>query len=200
MVNINLICIRHGQSEANVNKNIYLTVPDHRIPLTELGMKQASTVGDHLSRLYTKANVVIHSPWSRAKHTAQLISDKIKPERIIEDPLIHEISLVNSYNCMENWQTNFCSDNKTKYSTYWYKEGTSESYADTYQRARIFIQDLKLNRYDFKNGDNVFVVSHGIFLLMIIAVLNKLTVNQVLKERWLDNCEYFTNTLKVIEY
>lgn len=197
---VNLICIRHGQSLANVDKNIYLTIPDHKIILTDSGKQQASDLGRHLKKMYSETNVVIHSPWVRAKHTAQLISESLQPRVIIEDPLIHEISLVNSYNCMKNWETNFCSTQKTQYSTYWYKEGTSESYADTYQRARVFIQDLKLNKYDFKNGDNVFIVSHGIFLLMIKAVLNNLPVDKLLKECWLDNCGYFTDTLKVIEY
>jgi broad specificity phosphatase PhoE len=41
----NIILIRHGQSEANVDKTIYKTKPDYAMELTELGKQQALEAG-----------------------------------------------------------------------------------------------------------------------------------------------------------
>lgn len=187
---INLILVRHGQSEGNVDESVYYTKPDHKIELTELGMNQALAAGSKLNTLYPNKdnNVLIHSPWTRAKNTAQLIGSVAPFRSVTEDPLIHEISIVNSFSCMDK-KEDFESEEKSEFSHYWHKTGTSENYADVYQRARIFHQDLILNRYNLKEGDNVVVVSHGVFLLMLRGVIKNISVDNILDERWLKNCE-----------
>ena len=41
-----IIMIRHGQSAANADTSIYNRVPDYRIPLTALGLEQATAAGE----------------------------------------------------------------------------------------------------------------------------------------------------------
>ena len=49
----NLYLVRHGQSQANVDEEIYKSIPDHRIALTDKGQTQAAFAGkrpDHPRR------------------------------------------------------------------------------------------------------------------------------------------------------
>lgn len=198
---INLILVRHGQSEGNVDESVYYTKPDHKIELTPLGETQATEVGKQLNQLYPfkDKNTLVHSPWTRAKNTARLISEQVSLSKFVEDPLIHEISIVNSFSCMET-KEDFESDEKNEFSHYWHKTGTSENYADVYQRARVFYQDLLLNKYKLNEDDNLIVVSHGVFLLMLRGVIKNISVDDILDERWLKNCQTEQHLIDVLKF
>ena len=42
--------VRHGESEGNVDKELYKTVPDWKVPLTKKGVKQARVAGERILR------------------------------------------------------------------------------------------------------------------------------------------------------
>ena len=196
-MNINLILVRHGESLANVDHSVYYKTPDNQIPLSARGVQQALDVGLELSNISERGSLkIIHSPWTRAKETAQHIASVVGCTDVIEDPIIFEISLMHSFLDMQT-EVHFLAPEKTEYGFFWYKEGTSESYADVYQRARIFVQDLKLNKYDFYNEENVVIVSHGVFINMIIAALNNHSVEEILKLRWIENCGISYQSLSI---
>lgn len=196
---VNLILIRHGESEANVDESIYYKIPDHKIKLTDLGKEQARVAGTQLNILHRyETTRIIYSPYVRAKETAQIIQQEVKTISFKEEPLLHEISLSHSIEEMNN-QKSFLSSERDDFSFYWYKEGTAESYADVYNRAKIFYQGLLLNNYDLNENDNLIIVSHGVFLLMLKAVIYKHSVEEILKERWLDNCQYTKISINCIK-
>lgn len=198
-MNVNLIFIRHGESIANADNQVYYRIPDNQIPLSSTGINQANALGIKLEEDYGRVPFkIIHSPWERAKQTATLISNNISYSEIIEDPLIYEISLMHSFNEMKT-EIDFFDESKKEYGFYWYKEGTSESYADVYQRARIFVQDLKLNKYNFNNEDNIIIVSHGIFINMVLGVLKNQSTSQIFDTKWLRNCETSHVTMTVFD-
>jgi broad specificity phosphatase PhoE len=76
-----LVLVRHGQSARNVAKKrnrFYLDdearrsvagVPDHRIPLTEEGHRQALVTGEVLRREFGAFDVVFHSGYQRTVET-----------------------------------------------------------------------------------------------------------------------------------
>ena len=192
---INLVLLRHGESLANQDHQIYYKIPDNQIPLTEKGKEQAKLAGKELQDDSERSPFkIIHSPWQRAKDTALEVSSIIRYSQIIEDPLIFEISLMHSFVDMKT-RIDFISEEKDSFGFFWYKEGTSESYADVYQRARLFVQDLKLNKYDFYDNENVLIVSHGVFLNMVRAVIHNYPIEKILKMRWLENCQPAYETL-----
>lgn len=192
---INLILLRHGESLANEDHQVYYKIPDNQIPLTDKGKAQAKLAAIELYDDSERGPFkIIHSPWLRAKETVLEVASRIKHTEVIEDPLIFEISLMHSFIDMKT-RIDFISKEKDDFGFFWYKEGTSESYADVYQRARLFVQDLKLNKYDFSNDENVLIVSHGVFLNMVIAVINNYPIDKILKMRWLDNCKPAYQTL-----
>ncbi len=199
MASIKLICIRHGQSEANVDHKLYETLPDYTIPLTETGRHQARELGIELNTtfpLMDNPRYLIHSPWVRARQTSEeIMSNLFIDMKIVEDPLIHEISLSHSLEEMKTKE--FFLKEKDDYGHFYFKEGTSESYNDVYKRARLFVQELRFNPHNIANASNVFVVSHGLFLIMLKGVLNNLTIKEILEERWLSNCQYFISHMDI---
>lgn len=79
---VKLYLVRHGQSEANVDHNIYRTVADHGIALTAHGQSQASEAGLFLkSELEQTAPRVItlRSPYRRTRETEAAINEHISP-------------------------------------------------------------------------------------------------------------------------
>ena len=83
------------------------------------------------------------------------------------------------------------------FSEHYFKEGTSESIMDTYKRARLFVQDLVLNRYNFQDGETVAIVAHGNFLVTLNAVIKHYSLDQFKHDDYIGNCHYFEETLKV---
>ncbi|MCK0474008.1 histidine phosphatase family protein, partial [Alkalihalobacillus sp. APA_J-10(15)] len=62
--------IRHGQSAANADTSIYNRVPDYRIPLTPLGVEQATAAGEQVRLQLDGRQVCVYvSPYLRAYQT-----------------------------------------------------------------------------------------------------------------------------------
>lgn len=158
----NLILIRHGQSEANVNPELYNTNSNTTVGLTQRGREQSEELALTLSKEYLNSenNKILYSPWSRAEQTASIISSKLPHKTFQQELYIYEIA-----------------------------ENSQESYQSVYKRAEIFYQKLKSNKYNFKNNDNIFIVSHAVFLLMLRAVILNIPENEIMKNDWLGNCE-----------
>jgi hypothetical protein len=82
---LNLYLVRHGETEANVDRTLYTTKADHAIRLTSKGISQAEKAGDFLGEMLLEqeerhplnfGNIrVWHSPYYRARETAYHIWD-----------------------------------------------------------------------------------------------------------------------------
>ncbi len=74
--------VRHGQSEANVDKRVHLTTADHAIPLSWTGRDQAEAAAaflhDHFAtRRQSWGKIRLwHSPYLRARETAEAFKIK----------------------------------------------------------------------------------------------------------------------------
>lgn len=81
---MNIIVIRHGQSEADI-----LNVHEGRadFSLTELGCRQASAMANFISSNY-KIDKIYSSPLKRASETAKLLSNCTDTPIIYEDELM----------------------------------------------------------------------------------------------------------------
>lgn len=81
---VSLYLLRHGQSEANVNKQVYREKPDHAIRLTPLGLQQAEEAGQFLHQLFMQTPeeapaILLHSPFDRARSTAEMVLKQASP-------------------------------------------------------------------------------------------------------------------------
>lgn len=69
-----IFLVRHGESEGNVDKNVYKTVGDHEVKLTERGHRQAKEAAAFLANTldYDSTRLWV-SPYTRARETASHI-------------------------------------------------------------------------------------------------------------------------------
>jgi broad specificity phosphatase PhoE len=59
-----IILVRHGESEGNVDKNHYLTIPDYALNLTLDGIEQARQAGNEIKEIIGSENLYVYlSPY-----------------------------------------------------------------------------------------------------------------------------------------
>ena len=69
---LRIFLVRHGQSEANLDKTVNARLPDHKIELSPEGQTQAASVGEYLARTLADARHlrILCSPYLRARQTS----------------------------------------------------------------------------------------------------------------------------------
>lgn len=154
------ILVRHGESEGNRDRRFTIST---ETPLTDLGREQARRAGRHIRRHFTP-EVIVSSPYARARETASIISAELKLPIEIEHDL-HERDLGclkgQSYNALrELVRTDPNYDPTNGWA--WKPEG-GESYEDVRRRVIVAIQSLR-QRYA---GREIVVVSHGGVMLSV---------------------------------
>lgn len=78
----NIYLIRHGQSQGNVDLSVHRTTPDHAIPLSETGKRQAAAAGAALRDLIAlpgdEAVRIWTSPYKRTRQTAEHVAAELR--------------------------------------------------------------------------------------------------------------------------
>jgi broad specificity phosphatase PhoE len=91
----NLIIVRHGLAENNVQKVFNSRLDSQPAPLTEAGRDQAKKAAAEIkNQLIDKSRArVIHSPLARTAQTAEIIRQDLglAPSQVSEDPLLIEV-------------------------------------------------------------------------------------------------------------
>ena len=71
-----IILIRHGESQGNENREIYATIPDYALELTEKGIEQAAEAGRKLKEIIGDESVFFYiSPLWRTRMTFEEIAN-----------------------------------------------------------------------------------------------------------------------------
>lgn len=87
--------VRHGQSAGNVARELAEAAAGHHIdiaerdvdvPLSELGMRQSEALASWFAALppQQRPNVVLHSPYRRARETADILLQRLERGRMLE--------------------------------------------------------------------------------------------------------------------
>ena len=76
---IRIFLVRHGQSEANLDKTVNARLPDHKIELSPAGRHQATAVGKYLTETLADSQRVrvLCSPYLRARQTSEGIEQAL---------------------------------------------------------------------------------------------------------------------------
>jgi len=154
--------VRHGETRANVE--LYVQAPDE--PLSDQGQKQALRVAERSRHIDFRR--LIASDFLRAQQTAQAIADANDIE-ITTSPLFREFSgpgymLGKSYDS-EEYKTFIQGVEENIHNPDWRMEN-EENLSETFQRAKDAIAYLE----SLEESD-VLVVTHGLFLRLMIAYL-----------------------------
>ena len=135
---------RHGQTTTNALGYHQLDDDD----LTKLGIQQAKELRDKIKD--KKFDIIICSPLTRIKHTAEIIN--INNNKIIFDERIKERDPKNLSGKSRG------KENRDEYWNYYstIQYGTSENIKDFFTRVYNFLDELKTKDYE-----NVLIIAHS---------------------------------------
>lgn len=173
-----LYVVRHGQTEWNKEHRCQ-GVSD--VPLTDFGRSEARELQELVASL--GVDVVISSPLSRARETAQILVDNKLPinidDRIIErDWGMNEGMRVDDLDQIDCWDVILNTDVRG-----------IEKVQDLMDRVSLFIEDIK-NRYPDKK---VLVVAHSAVVRVIHYLVGRIPEDGDLTKIEIPN-------LRIIEY
>lgn len=184
-----IILIRHGESQANVDKYLFGRVPDYTIELTEKGRGQATEAGKRLKELVRDESVYFYvSPFWRARSTFEGVASAFPKEqfRYSEEPRLREQEW-GYLRCQEDFDK-ICLERR-EYGTFYYRIPGGEAGSDVYDR----INDLLGSLYrDFsKDGfpENCVLVTHGLAIRLFIMRFFHLTVEEFERMLAPKNCD-----------
>lgn len=184
-----IILIRHGESQANVDRYLFGRVPDYTIELTEKGLEQATEAGKRLKELVKDESVYFYvSPFWRARSTFEGVASAFPREQFkySEEPRLREQEW-GYLRCQEDFDK-ICRERR-EYGTFYYRIPGGEAGSDVYDR----INDLLGSLYrDFsKDGfpENCVLVTHGLAIRLFIMRFFHLTVEEFERMLAPKNCD-----------
>lgn len=170
---LSIFLIRHGESIGNVDKTIYKTIPDWKIPLTDKGHQQAVEAGKQLALLikqdYNRRGNNLFtfycSPWLRSRQTACGVRQSLEslyPSATTvykEDPRIREQEWGNY---QEDHLIKKIYEEREKFGSFFYRMPNGESGADVFDRVTTFIGTMYRDFKKHEFSSNAIIISHGL--------------------------------------
>ena len=185
-----IILIRHGESEGNVNAKIYEYTPDHELKLTQNGKKQVIEVGKELKNIIGNQRIQFYtSPMLRAHETTEILINEINPPgyELTEEPRIREQDWGNFQNVEETKQ--FKQERKI-YGSFYYRFANGESGADVFDRVSSFFETLHRHFQDPDFPPILIIITHGVTLRCFLMRWYHWSVKKFEKLKNPDNCDY----------
>lgn len=183
-----IILIRHGESEGNTNTNIYQTVPDSKLELTEKGRMQAKAAGAKIKEIIKDETVrFVVSPYTRSIQTLGCIVEGGKfgtQNSIREDARIREQDWGNFQDPKQMEQI---KEERRLFGAFYYRFPNGESGSDVYDRVTSFWSTL-MREFDY-GLENFVIVSHGITLRCFLMRYFRWTVEEFHLLWNLENCQ-----------
>jgi len=184
-----IILVRHGESEGNVDKGQYLTIPDYALNLTSNGIEQAQRAGNEIKEIIGPENLYVYlSPYFRTRQTYQYIRESIETNivKTSEDPRIRELDWGHLRHPDDNEDIIRARDN---FSTFYYRIPDGESGADVYDRVSTFLETLHRDFNKKEYPQNTLIVTHGLTLRLFLMRWFHWTVEEFENLRNPRNCQ-----------
>lgn len=164
-----LYITRHGTTEWNIARRLQ-GWGDSK--LTDEGIKRAINLGKRLSTI--EFDIIYSSPQNRSLETAKLIRGN-KDTKIICHDGLKELG----FGIWEGMRLDEIEMTYPKeYNTYKTNPGEyvpidGESFTELFERVNGFLDEIRAS-----NAENVLVVTHGVTVKAIIAIIKGLTLNE----------------------
>jgi probable phosphoglycerate mutase len=180
--------VRHGQSSGNVAREaadaagmglIDLPLRDVDVPLSELGRRQARALGDWFARMDAdeRPEVVLSSPYVRARETAQAICDAggvaRSTGRIVVDERLRErefgvFDRLTAIGIREKYPD--LAEHRALLGKFYHRPPGGESWADVILRLRSALDTVSLHHADRR----VLIVCHQVVVLCFRYILEEM--------------------------
>lgn len=197
---LRITLVRHGESIGNVDRSVYDTTPDWRVPLTETGREQARALGRVLRERIKSPLGVYTSSYRRAvETTSEILSQLPAPRFVREDPRLRE----------QEWSGGPKAEGRTfadveeerdAYGTFFYRFKHGESGADCYDRCATFLHDLDRDFARPTFPAEALIVSHAFTLRILVMRWLNLSVDEFHAMRKPGNAQAFELLLGADEH
>ena len=166
-----IILIRHGHSAGNENKELYKTIPDYAVLLTEKGRQDASEVGNKINSLIqSESFCAYYSPYFRSRQTMDIAFKNLNINNLRfkrEEPRIREQEYSGKLRDANNISSDFEKE-REDYGKFFYRLDGGESVCDCYDRVSSFIGTLyrHFNKHDYP--ENCLIFTHGMLARVFV--------------------------------
>jgi len=207
-----LIMVRHGQSEGNVDEELYSKIPDNAMRLTKLGWEMARMAGKALREQLPEGETIhfVVSPYTRTVETFHgLASAWCDPQefnhitnrnkrlkawysRLMESGLTwHEDPRIREQDFGNYQDPNIIKKAKReryKFGTFYYRFPHGESASDVFDRVSTFLDSL-WRSFESGRAQNYVLVTHGISIRVFLARYFRYSIDQFNLLANPQNCE-----------
>ena len=186
--------VRHGQSAGNVARDaadatgapvIDLALRDVDVPLSELGLCQADALGHWFAALpeAERPEVVLASPYVRARQTAQAICEAGGVARSARQPVVDERLREREFGIFDRLTAHGIrqkhpelAEHRALLGKFYYRPPGGESWADVILRLRSALHTMSLHHADRR----VLIVCHQVVVLCLRYILEELDEARIL--------------------
>jgi len=167
--------VRHGESEGNVNGDIYGSDP----PLTQIGIDQAVALAEVL--LSKPIDIIYSSNLKRAHHTAQKIADKkklkVSKTNELRERFFGKLEGKKRSHAYEKYPEKYKEFPKLTPSEQltWKIVDDMETLEEVYKRTIIFLKKIT----KIHEGQSVLFVTHAHLMLSLLTYLGFATFDQL---------------------
>ncbi|WP_448315768.1 histidine phosphatase family protein [Streptomyces sp. CO7] len=155
-----IVLVRHGESAGNADDSVYEQTPDHALPLTAQGWRQAEETGRRLREVFGEDRVSVYvSPYRRTHETFQGLGLDPARVRVREEPRLREQDWGNLQDPDDVARQ---KENRDAYGHFFYRFAQGESGADVYDRVGGFLESLFRSFEHPDHPPNVLLVTHGL--------------------------------------
>jgi len=186
-----LILIRHGESEGNIDHDLFRTKPDNAMHLTRQGFLQAEAAGRSLKELIGDTSVRFFvSPYVRTRETLNGIVKSwggLEHVKWSEDPRLREQDFGNF---QDPEVMRKCRADRNKFGRFYYRFPDGESGADVYDRVSSFLESLWRYWALHDEYSNYVLVTHGLTIQVFLMRWFKADVDEFHRHKNFSNCEY----------
>ena len=152
-----LILLRHAECLGNVDKSAYTTIPDHSLPLTERGERQARDAGPLIKDLIGGERFGVYvSPYARTQRTLDLLD--VDPAWTVQEPRLREQDWGNLQDPQEQVRQ---EAERNVFGHFFYRLSHGESGADVDDRLAAFLTGID------RTTPVVLVVTHGLAMRLL---------------------------------
>ena len=158
-----IILLRHAESLGNVDELAYTRTPDHALPLTPLGERQALAAGPAVRELLPGPVAAYVSPYTRTRRTFSLLD--VRAERVVPEPRVREQDWGNLQDPVEQ---ELEKRRRHEFGHFFYRLPHGESGADVDDRVASFLSELETRTAkDPHHPNTVLIVFHGLTMRLL---------------------------------